>query len=76
MRNRLKEEKDLTKHEIYDIIIEYIDSCIATSLREMRDVESFAKPAWSEFQAFQLGSQKALFKLRDFIPSSDQGDRK
>ncbi len=73
MKNRLKEGKPLTNEEIYGIIVAYIDATILTSTREMRDNTSFEKPAWSEYQAYQLGFQKALTKIREFIPSSDQG---
>ena len=73
MKNELKTKKDLTKHEIYAIIIAYINENVELSLREMRSSESFEKPAWAEFQAHQLGMQKAFLKLREFIPSSDQG---
>lgn len=73
MRNKLKTTEDLTKQEIYDIIRDYIDSIVDVSLREMRDNNAFDKPAWSEHQAYQLGFQKACVKLREFIPTSDQG---
>lgn len=73
MKNRLKEGKALTNEEIYGIIVAYIDSLLSTSIREMRDNASFEKPAWSEYQAHQLGLQKGLMKLREFLPTSDQG---
>lgn len=73
MKNLLKEKKPLTNEEIYGIMLAYIDSLTNMSLRDMRDNASFEKPAWAEYQAYQLGFQKGLQKLREFIPSSDQG---
>ncbi len=64
----------MTKQEIYGIIVAYIDENIKTSLREMRNLDNFDKPAWSEFQAMHIGYQKAFFKLREFIPLPDQGE--
>ena len=68
MAKSLKTKNDLTKEEIYDIIKEYINESVSLSLREMRDKDNFSLPAWSEYQAFQLGMQKAYQKLLDFIP--------
>lgn len=72
MKNLLKTKKDISKQEIYDFIVAYIDDQIKTSLREMRNSDAFNKPAWSEFQAYEIGMQKAFFKLRELIPTSDQ----
>lgn len=73
MKNELKVKKDLTKQEIYAIIIAYLDEQVDLSLREMRTNVSFSKPAWSEHQAYQLGMQKAFLKFREFVPALDQG---
>jgi hypothetical protein len=69
----LKSEKAkaLTKHEVYLLLREYIQEQIELSQRKTLDEKSFELPSWSEYQAFQLGIQKALTKLSNLIP--DQG---
>lgn len=75
--NRLKEaekeKKVLTKTQIYDILREYLAEQINLASRKQRNEENFALPAWSEFQAYQLGGIKVLEKLLDFIPEPDKG---
>jgi hypothetical protein len=74
--NRLKEaeklKKPLTKVEIYDIIKDYILDQIDLSSRKQRSEANFDSPAWSEKQAYQLGFQKGLEKVLEFIPDLDQ----
>lgn len=64
----LKEKEKYTKEEMIVILHEYIKDQLELSHRKMLDEDSFSKPAWSEYQAFQLGFQKALNKLDSFIP--------
>lgn len=64
----LKTKEVLTKEEAYKVISEYLKESIETSNRKMRDEDNFTLPAWSEFQAYQLGAIKAYNKLLDFIP--------
>lgn len=67
-----KDKKDLTRQEIYDTMVAYILENLDLSSRKMRDEANFMFPAWSEFQANQLGQQKALHKLLEFIQPLDQ----
>lgn len=63
-----KEAKEFTKEEIFEIIQIYILELKELSIRKTQDEDSFDKPSWSEYQAFQLGFQKALSKVALFIP--------
>lgn len=71
----LKSEKakSLTKKEVLDLIKEYLTEQVDLSRRKMLSEENFSIPSWSEFQAYQLGMQKAFIKLNDLIP--DQGEK-
>lgn len=75
MLNKLKEKESdkLTKREVYDFLISYLDEQITLSQRISMNEESFSKPSWSEFQAYQLGLQKAFTKVKELIP--DQGKK-
>jgi hypothetical protein len=72
----LKSEKakDLTKREVFILLREYLDEQIELSRRKTLTEDNFSLPSWSEFQAYQLGIQRAYFKLKDAIP--DQGESK
>lgn len=78
--NKLKDSEkkkiSLTKAEIYDIIRTYITEQLDLSTRKQRSEENFSLPAWSEHQAYQLGFQKGLEKLLEFIPNLDQREIK
>lgn len=69
----LKSEKakSLSKSQVLLEIKNYLEEQIELSRRKTLDEESFEKPSWSEFQAYQLGIQKAFQKLNNLIP--DQG---
>jgi hypothetical protein len=71
----LKSEKakSLTKQEVFDLLKEYVHEQIELSRRKSVDEETFLKPAWSEYQAYQLGFQKAFLKLQSLLP--DQGEK-
>lgn len=73
MLNKLKEKDSdsLTKKEIYEFLISYLEEQIATSQRVSMNEDSFTKPSWSEYQAYQMGLQKAYTKVKDLLP--DQG---
>lgn len=66
-----KEASEYSKEEVYLIIQEYIREQIDLSRRKTLDEDSFNKASWSEYQAFQLGAQKALSKLAVFIPDPE-----
>lgn len=76
MLNKLKKaETDkvvLTKHEIYDIIRSYLQEQIDLSVRNMVNEDKFNLPAWSEYQATQIGLIKSYTKLLDFVPNLDK----
>lgn len=63
--------KKYTKNEILIIIHEYITEQVELSRREMLDKDNFSKAGWSEYQAFQLGIQKAFSKIEAFVPNPD-----
>jgi hypothetical protein len=54
-----KEAKEYSKEEVFLIIQEFIREQIELSQRKTLDEDSFNKPSWSEYQAFQLGMQRA-----------------
>lgn len=66
-----KEAKEYTKEEIYLIIQEYISEQLELSRRKTLEEDSFNRASWSEYQAFQLGAQKAYIKLAAFIPTQE-----
>ena len=72
LKEALVEKKSLTSVEVYGIIRAYLEEQVATAQREMLKRDNFDSPAWSEYQAFQLGNIKGLHKLLDFIPNLDQ----
>jgi hypothetical protein len=41
---------------------------IELSIRKTQDETAFDRPSWSEFQAYQIGMQKAFQKVIQFIP--------
>lgn len=62
------EAKSLSKEESFEVIRNYILDQRDLALRKMLDQDTFETPAWSEFQAHQMGLIKALDKLLTFIP--------
>lgn len=72
MVNKLKDGNlKLTKEEVYQFLSLWLNEQVALSHRETMEEESFLKPAWAEYQAYQLGMQKAYSKMLNLIP--DQG---
>lgn len=63
----------LTKKQVFDELRSYLNEQVDISNRKCMDEENFNKPSWSEFQAYQIGIQKAYTKLLNVIP--DQGDK-
>lgn len=70
----LKSEKakSLTKNQVFEELNKYFKEQIELSRRKCMDEENFNTPAWSEFQAYQLGLQKAFIKVLNLIP--DKGE--
>lgn len=68
MTKSLKEQREYTKEEIYSILKVYLKEQMELSIRKCRDEDNFTMPSWSEYQAYQLGTQKAFQKLLDFLP--------
>ena len=73
MNLRDKEGKALSKAEAFKMIRTYLEEQISLSQRKAIDETTFDKPSWSEYQAYQLGFQKAFSKLYNLIP--DQGEK-
>jgi hypothetical protein len=67
--------KDLTKNDVFRELKQYLAEQISLSTRKSLSEDNFTLPAWSEFQAYQLGFQKAFSKLDELIPNPDQGDK-
>ena len=65
--------KKLTKDQVFQELKDYLTEQIELSRRKSLDEDNFTLPAWSEYQAFQLGFQKAFSKLYNLIP--DQGEK-
>jgi hypothetical protein len=65
---RTKEAEKYTKAEFLIILHEYLQEQVELSLRKSKDEENFKLPSWSEYQAFQLGLQKAYQKVTQFLP--------
>jgi hypothetical protein len=72
----LKSEKgkSLTKVEVYRELLKYFQEQTELSRRKTLDESAFSNPNWSEYQAFQLGFQKAFNKISALIPNPDQGE--
>jgi len=68
---KTEEVKELSKAQCFEIIQLYILEQRELSVRKTKDEDSFNRAAWSEYQAFQLGIQKALDKLSSFIPNQE-----
>ncbi|MFA5142510.1 MAG: hypothetical protein WC471_06095 [Candidatus Woesearchaeota archaeon] len=66
-----KESNKLTKEEVYEFLSIYLKDQLSLSHRISTNEETFSKPSWSEFQAYQIGMQKAFQRVLDLIP--DQG---
>lgn len=65
--------KSLSKQEAFKLIREYLSEQIELSRRKCIDEDNFTLPSWAEYQAYQLGLQKAFNKLYNLIP--DQGEK-
>jgi len=56
--------KDLkSKEEVLDFLSGYLVEQINLARREMESKESFSLPAWTAYQAHQLGAIKAFKRL-------------
>ena len=53
--------------KVFDKLIEILEMDLQSSIRSSRKVDNYDKPAWSEFQADQLGSQRTLQSVIDLI---------
>lgn len=69
----LKEKplNEYSREEIVNAISSFAKEQIELSFRKSIDEETFSKPSWSEYQAYQLGMSKAFDKVIKFLP--DQG---
>lgn len=76
MLNKLKakDSNKLTKTEVYDFLSLYLKDQIALSHRLSMSEESFSKPSWAEYQAYQIGLQAAFTKVLQLIPDQGQND--
>lgn len=63
-----KLKKHLTSEETCVIIRAYLEDQIATAQRKQLSETNFDKPAWGEYQAYQIGFIKGLQKVLETIP--------
>lgn len=64
----LEEYKKLTKRGVIDEIKKYIEEQIELSRRNTLSDEAYSKAAWPYYQAANLGQQKALLKILNYLP--------
>jgi len=64
--------KELSRSQAFSLLKEYLVEQIDLAQRKAVSEDNFSLPAWSEFQAYQLGNIKAFQKLLSIIP--DQGE--
>ena len=65
--------KSLTKQQVFEELKAYCQEQILLAQRKAIDEDTFDKPAWAQYQAYQLGIQKAFSRLYNLIP--DQGEK-
>ena len=56
-----------TKKEVLKLLKGYLEEQIELARRKSIDEDNFSLPSWSEYQAYQLGIQKALHKVNNLI---------
>lgn len=68
--NKLKspEYKNLTKQGVINEITSYINEQLELSRRKCLSDESFSKASWPYIQAQEMGIQKALLKMLNYLP--------
>lgn len=76
MINPLKDKVNppFSREEIYSSLRTLIQEQIELSLRKTQDETAFNSPSWSEYQAFQLGMQKAYQKVIQLLPDPVTGN--
>lgn len=67
-----KESNKLTKEEVYSFLSLYLKEQLSLSQRVSTNEDTFSKPAWAEFQAYQLGMQKAFQRVLELIPNNEK----
>jgi len=72
MNKNIKELK--SKEEVLDFFKEYFKTNIELFQRKMESEDSFDKPAWGEYQAYNLGAVKALKKALAIIPDRENSN--
>lgn len=76
MINPLKDKVNppFSREEVYSSLRVLIQEQIELSLRKTQDETAFNLPSWSEYQAFQLGMQKAYQKVIQLLPDPVTGN--
>lgn len=70
MKNILKDPKEyskLSKSEVLDVVKSQILELQGVSERNAFNKDNFEKASWPYLQAYELGYQKALNQLNEFI---------
>ena len=70
MINNINETK--SKEEVLDFFLVYLKSNIELFQRKSESEDSFDKPSWAEYQAYNLGAIKALKKILAIIPDREK----
>ena len=76
---KTKEDRDRYKEylvnnkELLDRVVDVLKNKIQVSINDMRSVSSYDKPSWPQYQADQLGYQRALAEMVSIL-TLDQED--
>lgn len=65
-KERFEKRLSLVK-DVFNVLEELIKEDLEVSNRKSKDEENFTLPAWSEYQAYQLGMQKQAEKILNLI---------
>jgi hypothetical protein len=69
-----KEKNEISKEEVIQFFLKYVTEELEVSRRKSSSEDSFNKPSWSEFQAYQLGIQKMCQNIINLIPDQGKDD--
>lgn len=67
-KERLKRELEASKL-LFEKLEEILKDELANLQKELASEETFDKPAWAEWTAFNLGRQKQIYSVLNLIPN-------
>lgn len=65
-----REYSELSKEGALNAIKDFLLEQMALSIRESRKKEAFGKAAWPYYQAMEIGQQRAIQKILNYLPES------